>query len=124
MKRKYKQIDGNDVSHDVATGDNTLLAYMAGQGSDMTSGDIQSILEAMKVLVKKKESVGKANKSQLAPSTITVFGTTYYLNMGQMITFQGSQYFVHMTMIPYHVSQHNIHFLEKALVDCGANVGI
>jgi hypothetical protein len=38
--------------------------------------------------------------------------------------FQGHQYFEHMTMIPYLVSQHDVNVMDQALVDRGANGGI
>jgi hypothetical protein len=46
------------------------------------------------------------------------------LNKDETITFQGHQYLSHMTMIPYFVSQHDVNFIDQALVDCGANGGI
>jgi hypothetical protein len=66
--------------------------------------------------------VAHANESKEAPSTVKIGDTTYYLNKGETITFQGHQYFAHMTM-PYRNSQQNVAIMEKALVDRGANGG-
>jgi hypothetical protein len=46
------------------------------------------------------------------------------LNKGETITFQGHQYSVHMTCIPYFASQHDVLVMKKALFGRGANGGI
>jgi hypothetical protein len=63
------------------------------------------------------------NESKSAPSTVKIGDTTYYLNKGEKINFQGHQYFAHKTMT-YRISQHDVATMEKALVDRGANGGI
>jgi hypothetical protein len=50
--------------------------------------------------------------------------TTYYLNKGETITFQGCQYSTHATMIYYRVGLHECTTMDKALVDREANGGI
>ena len=118
----------HDVSNDVdiqegTSTDDTLLAYMAGRSNDTaSSGDIRNVLAAKRSPDKGKAR--KANESKSAPSTVEVDGKTYYLNKGETISFQGNQYFTHMTMIPYRVSQHDVSSMDKALVDRGANGGI
>jgi hypothetical protein len=64
------------------------------------------------------------NASDSAPNTVQVGDNTYHLNKGEPITFQGHQYSVHTTCIPYFVSQHDVLVLDKALIDRGANGGI
>jgi hypothetical protein len=85
-------------------------------------GDIRQVLAANNAPNTNKSR--KANESNYAPSTFQFGDMMYYLNKGESINFQGQNYLAHMTSIPYHVSQHDIAVMEKALIDCGANGGI
>jgi hypothetical protein len=104
-----------------ATAD-TLLAYMACHGPEGTTGDIRNVLAAKREPDNKNKS-RTANEGKSAPSTVKIADTTYYLNKVDTITFQGHQYFAHMTMT-YRISQHDVATMDKALVDSGANGGI
>ena len=105
-----------------ATSDaDALLAYMAGRNADV-SGDIRQVLAAKRPPPKGK--VRKANESQSIPSTVQFGDTTYYLNKGETINFQGQNYSAHTTTIHYRVGQHSVMLKDKALVDRGANGGI
>jgi hypothetical protein len=97
-----------------ATDADTLLAYMAGRGSEGTIGDIRNFLAAKREPDNKSKS-RTANESRSAPSTVKIGNTTYYLNKGETITFQGHQYFAHMTLT-YRISQHDDATMEKELV--------
>ena len=111
-----------DIQEGTTTND-TLVAYMAGRTNDTaSSSDIRNVLAAKRSPDKGKPR--KANESKSAPSTVEADGKTYYLNKGETISFQGNQYFTHMTMIPYRVSKHDVSSMDKALVYCGANGGI
>jgi hypothetical protein len=66
----------------------------------------------------------QANESKLAPSTAQIGDTTYYLNKGETITFQGHQYSSHMTRVNYSIGQHDVTTMEYALIDRDANGGI
>jgi uncharacterized membrane-anchored protein len=105
-----------------ATDADTLLAYMAGRGPEGTTGDIRNVLAAKREPDNKSKR-RTANESNSAPNTVKIGDTTYYLNKGETITFQGHQYFAPMTMT-YRISQHDVATMEKALVDRGANGGI
>jgi hypothetical protein len=119
------------MEHEVHTGDDNadkddnaegtdLLAYMSGQHS--SSEDIRQVLAAKKVTSKQKKR--QVNEGNLAPSSLSFNGDTYYLNKGETITFQGHQYTAHVTKFNYQVSQHDVTDMDYALVDRGANGGI
>jgi len=112
--------DNPDPKEDTSSED-TLLAYMAGRSSD-ASGDIRQVLAAKRPHPKGKAR--KVNESQSTPSTVQVGDSTYYLNKGETITFQGQTYSAHATAIHYRVGQHSVTLKDKALVDRGANGGI
>ena len=79
-----EDLNGNN---EVATNDDTLLAYMAGRSNNNTSaGDIRYVLAAKRSQDKGKSR--KVNESKSAPSTVQIGDTTYYLNKGETITFQ------------------------------------
>jgi hypothetical protein len=81
----------------------TLLAHMAGRVSTGTSpGDIRNVLAAKQRPNGKGRSV-KVNEASTAPDTFSSVDTTYYLNKGETITFQGCQYSTHTTMVYYRV---------------------
>jgi hypothetical protein len=121
MNHEVNNVKVDDDDRDSGNnGDNALLAFMAGQGS--SSGDIRQFLAAKSTPDKSKNR--QATKSKLAPSTVQVGDTTYYLNQGETITFQGHQYSYHMTKVNYHISQHDVTTMEYALIDRGANCGI
>ena len=101
--------------------DDALLAYMAGRKS--ASGDIRHVLAAKSKPVKKKSSV-IANETVSTPTTVQVGDTTYHLNKGETITFQGRTYSAHVTRVHYRIGQHDVVAMDKALVDRGANGGI
>jgi hypothetical protein len=52
---------------------------------------------------------------------LTIADTTYYLNKGETIAFQGHQYFTHSTLIQYRVGQHECASSDMALIHQGAN---
>jgi hypothetical protein len=85
----------NEDIKDEAMSDDALLAYMAGQGTDVPSGDIRHVLAAKRAPNKGKSR--NANESSSAPSTVQAGDKTYYLNKGETISFQGHQYYAHMT---------------------------
>jgi hypothetical protein len=95
---------------------------MGGRGTEETTGDIRNVLAAQREPDNKTKN-RTASKSKSAPSTVKIGDTTYYLNKGKTTSFQGHQYFAHMTM-PYRISQHDVATMEKTLVDRGANGGI
>ena len=126
-------IEYTSMTHDVTTpdvkedsreapSDNALLTFMAGRGSPSSPGDIRTVLATNRTPNMTKPR--KVNASDSAPNTVQVGDTTYHLNKGETITFQGHQYSVHMTCIPYFVSQHDVLVMDKALIDRGANGGI
>jgi hypothetical protein len=41
----------------------------------------------------------KENETSTTPDTLTMADTTYFLNKGESISFQGHQYFTHSTII-------------------------
>jgi hypothetical protein len=47
--------------------------------------------------------------------------TTYYLNKGKTLTFQGHQYFTHSSMIQYFASQHIVSSKDLTPNDQGTN---
>jgi hypothetical protein len=100
----------------------TLLAYMAGRGTEETPGNIRNVLAAKRAPDNKGRN-RTANKNTAVPSTVKIGDIMYYLNKGETITFQGHRYFSHMTMTSC-ISQHDVATMEKALVDRGANGGI
>jgi hypothetical protein len=112
--------DDGDNKESVESNDE-LLAFMAGRETG-SAGDIRHVLAAKRAPDKNKNR--KVNESKSAPSTVQVGNTTYYLNKGETITFQGYHYSAHMTMVNYRVSQHDVTSMEHALVDRGANGGI
>jgi hypothetical protein len=94
-----------------------LLAYMAWQQS--SSGDICQVLAARQAPDKQKKR--QVNESTSAPPTLTMNGDTYYLHKGEIIHYQGHQYFSHVTNCHHRVGQHDVGDMEYALVDRGAN---
>jgi hypothetical protein len=97
-----------------------LLAYMAGQKS--SCGGVRQVLASKQTPDKQKKR--QVNESVLAPSTVTIDGTTYYMHKGEAINFQRHHYSAHMTKCRYCVGQHDVSDMEYALVDRGANGGI
>ena len=96
MNHDVAKLDDGDEIKEGTSNDDELLAYMAGRTQDTASaGDIRNVLAAKRAPDKGKPR--KANESKSAPSTVQVDGTTYYLNKGETISFQGNQYFAHMT---------------------------
>jgi hypothetical protein len=61
------------------------------------------------------------NTSNVEPGTLN---TSYFLNKVETKMFIGQQYSAHVTMFHHFVGQHDVESMERALVDCGANVGI
>jgi hypothetical protein len=116
--REHVKVD-DDNKDSGNNGDNALLAFMAGQGS--SSGDIYQVLATKRTPDKSKHR--QANDSKLAPSTVQVGDTTYYMNKGVTITFQGHQYSSHMTKVN-RIGQHDVTTMEYTLIDCGENGGI
>jgi hypothetical protein len=113
---------GTDAQTEEST--DTLLAPMAGRVSAGTSpGDIQNVLAAKQLPNGKGRSV-KVHEASTAPDTLSLGDTTYYLNKGEAITFQGCRYSTHATMVYYRVGMHECTTMYKALVDRGANGGI
>jgi hypothetical protein len=56
---------------------------------------------------------------------IRVFGeTTYFLNKGETIKFNGQQYSALVTLVHYCFGEHDVASMDQALVDHGANGGI
>jgi hypothetical protein len=97
---------------------------MAGRTSAGTSpGDIRKVLAAKQGPHGKGKTL-KANEVATAPDTLTLGDTTYYLNKGEILSFQGRQYSAHSTRVHYRIGQHECSTLDKALVDRGANGGI
>jgi hypothetical protein len=97
---------------------------MAGRVSGGSSpGDIRKVLVAKQGPNGKGKPV-KVHGANSAPETINLGDTTYYLNKGKTITFQGRQDSMHATMVHYRVGQHEYNTLDKALIDRGANGGI
>jgi hypothetical protein len=109
--------DNKDSGND---GDNALLAFTTGQGA--SSGDVRQVLATRRTPDKNKNR--QANKSKLAPSTVQIGDTTYYLNKGETNTFQGHQYSSLMTKVNYRIGQHDITTMEYVLIDRSANGGI
>jgi hypothetical protein len=86
MNHEVNNVKVDDDNKDSGNnGDNALLAFMARQGS--SSGDIHQDFATKSTPDKSKNR--QATKSKLAPSTVQVGDTTYYLNKGETITFQG-----------------------------------
>ena len=101
-----------------------LLAHMAGRSQSGTSpGDIRRVLAA-KQGNGTKTKTRKVHETSTVPETVVVGDTTYYLNKGETIVFQGQHYTANTTMIHYWVGRHESSALDKALVDRGANGGI
>jgi hypothetical protein len=100
----------DDADKDDNAESTDLLAYMAGQHS--SSGDIREVPAAKKVPSKQKSREGN-----LAPSSLSFNGDTYYLNKGETITFQGHQYTAHVTKFNYQVSQHDVTDMDYVFVD-------
>jgi hypothetical protein len=72
--------------------------------------------------IKRKPDKNKnrhANETKLAPSTVQIGDTTFYLNKGETINFQGDQYSSHMTKFNYRIGQHIVTTMEYALIDRG-----
>ena len=114
-----------DIDEATSNAPDTLLAHMAGRTpSGESAGDIRKVLAAKQTGSGNKNKNLKANETVSVPDTLTVNNTTYYLNKGESISFQGHQYFTHSTMVHYRVGQHECTNMEKALVDRGANGGI
>jgi hypothetical protein len=121
MHHEVNNVDVEDDNKDSGNdGDNTLLAFMAGQGS--SSGDIRQVLATKRMPDKDKNR--QANESKLAPSTVQIGDTTYYLNKCETITFQGHQYSSHMTKVNYRIGQHDVTTMEYALINRGSVVTI
>jgi hypothetical protein len=116
------EIGMNNDDDDAKASDSTdtLLAHMAGRSSSL--GDIRHVLAAKQKSDKGKKR--KVNASKSEPGTLKLGDTTYFVNKGETITFNGQQYSAHVTMLHYSVGQHDVASMEQALVDCGANGGI
>jgi hypothetical protein len=126
-------IEYTSMNHDITTpdvkedsreapSDNALLRLMAARGSPSSPGDIRTVLATNRT--PNMTRYQEVNASESAPNTVQVGDTAYRLNKGETTTFQGHQYSVHMTCIPYFVSQHDVLVMDKALIDRGANGGI
>jgi hypothetical protein len=66
----------------------------------------------------------KVNSSKPEPGSLKLGDTTYFLNKGETITFNGQQYSTHVTMLHYNVGRHDVATMEKPLIVCGAHCGI
>jgi hypothetical protein len=101
----------------------TLLAHMPGQTSSGESAQaaICHVMAAKQGNGCRKGRSVKVNEASTTPDTLTIADTTYYLNKGETITFQGHQYFTHSTLIQYCVGQHECASRNMALIDRGAN---
>jgi hypothetical protein len=115
------QPDDNGIKDDMPK-ENALLAYMAGRCSGTSPGNIWQVLAANHAPNKNRSR--KANKGNSAPSTFQLGDMSYYLNKDETNNFQGQNYSAHMASIPYHVSQHDVAVIKKALIFHGANGGI
>jgi hypothetical protein len=94
-------LSDNNEGAEAGTASNldTILAHMAGRTSTGTSpGDIRKVL-ATKHGPSSKNKTFKMNETLTAPETLTMDDTTYYLNKGETISFQGCQYSAHSTMV-------------------------
>jgi hypothetical protein len=111
--------DPDDILNE-SDSDNTLLADMAGHTS--SSGDIRQVLAANQKSDKGKNQ--KVNATESAPGTIKFGETTYFLNKGETINFNGQQYSAHVTLVHYRIGEHDVASMDQALVNCGANGGI
>jgi uncharacterized Zn-binding protein involved in type VI secretion len=101
----------------------TLIAHMSGQTKVdlIPPGDIRQVLASQQRPIGRKGNNIKTHETSTTPATLTMGDTTYYLNKGEMVTFQGHQYFTHATIIQYFVSQHTVSTNDLALIDRGAN---
>jgi hypothetical protein len=117
--------DNDDGKGNTADGDG-LLAYMAGRSS--SAGDIRKVMVTKtKIPQKGKSGTGtsrKVNASKSTRSTIQVDDSTYYFYKGELIEFEGHQYFAHLTNINYWIGQLDVAGMEYALVVRGANSGV
>jgi hypothetical protein len=120
MNQGDETISDNKIKADTKESTNDLLAYVAGQQT--SSGDIRHVLAAKRAPGEQKKRQVKESAS--APPTITMNGDTYYLHKGEIIHYQGHQYFSHMTECYYCMGQHTISDMDYALVNRGANSGI
>jgi hypothetical protein len=89
---------------------------MAGRGSEISPGDTRHVVASNRAPIKNKTH--KAHESISAPSTFQVGDQIYYLNKGETVNFQGNNYYAHTACIPYHISQHDVSIMDKALIDC------
>ena len=113
-----------DCDKEESNTSDTLLCHMAGRSSNgISPGDIRQVLASKQGPSGKRKTV-KVNEATTTPETFTLGDTTYYLNKGETINFQGYQYSAHSTMVRYNVGQHESSSLDKALVDRGANGGV
>jgi hypothetical protein len=121
MNHDVTQPDDNEIKEDMPI-DNALLAYMAGRGSDTSPGNIWQVLASNNAPNKNKSR--KASESHSAPCTFQFGDMAYYLHKDETLNFQGQNYLAHLASIPYRVSHHDVAFMEKSLIDRGANGGI
>jgi hypothetical protein len=85
INHEVSNVKADDDNKDSGNnGDNALLAFMEGQGS--SSVDSRQVL-ATKSMPDKSNN-RQATESKLAPSTVQVGDTMYYLNKGEAITFK------------------------------------
>jgi hypothetical protein len=82
-------------------------------------GDIQKVI-ASKQLPTGKGRSNKVNEASKAPDTFSLGDTTYYLNKGETITFQGCLF---QPMPPWYTTVLDSMTMDKVLVDSGANGG-
>jgi hypothetical protein len=94
-KHGVDYVDPNEIGKDSDNCSTELLAYMAGQKS--SSGDIRQVLASKQAPDKNKKR--QVNEGTSDPSTVTIFGTTYYLHNRETINFYGHQYSAHMSKV-------------------------
>jgi hypothetical protein len=86
-----------------------------------SQADIRHVLAAKQGNSARNGRRFKVNETSTTPDTLTIADTTYYLNKGKTITFQGHQYFTHSIMIQYCIGQHKCPSNTLALIDCRPN---
>jgi hypothetical protein len=98
----------------------SLLAHMAGRSSSM--GDIFHVIAARQKSDKDKNQ--KVNASKSEPRTLKLGDTTYFLNKGETITFNGQPHSTHVTMLHDSEVWHDVATMEKSLINFAVNGGI
>jgi hypothetical protein len=104
--------DDDDDDAKVSASTDSLQAHIAARS--LSLGDIHHVLAA-----KQKSDKGrnwKVNASESERGRLKLGDTTYFLNKGETIMFNGQQYSAHVTMLHYSVGQHDVATMEKALV--------